>query len=378
MRPLRTVMLALALLASGCSAIPTDGPSRRQVERGGERDAAEPIPYTLITLDAPVAAAVLLHANATRPAAEDTRLAAGRPLGQIGIGDTLQVTMWEPNPTSGTLFERPGTNVTVRVGQDGTVAVPFAGRIRVADRSPAQAEAAILAEARSQSASVQVSLLTIEDQTNAVIVQGEVARPGRVALSPGSGRLLDVLALAGGARLPDHLAIVRITRGGVTITREMSRLVADPAADLQLAPGDRVQVSPIGRHFYAFGAVNRPGEQPYQSDEMSLAQSLGRMAGLQDARADPAAVFLFRRQPADLTRRLLTDAKQGAGDLTQVVFQVNMADPNSFFVMQNFRVEPNDIVYVSQSRITEITKFLQILVSLSSTVQVGRNLGTGF
>jgi len=373
----RCALPLLVPLLGACSAIPADGPSRREIERARETAAA--VGYVLIPLDRAVAATVSEQAASRPNDVAERPLPPGRPLGQIGVGDTLQITLWEPNATSGTLFERPGANVTVRVGADGTVAVPYAGRIRVADRSPAQAEASILREARVQSASVQVSVLTVDDQTNQVIVQGDVVRPGRVMLNPGADRLLDVLALAGGSRLANHLATVHVIRGRAEFRQDLALLAANPVGDLRLAPGDRVQVKPIGRHFYAFGAVNRPGEQPYQADEMSLAQSLGRLAGLQDARADPAAVFVFRRQSAELTRMLLPDGMATpADDLTRVVFQVNMADPNSFFVTQNFRVEPNDVLYVAQSRITEITKFLQILVSLSSSVQVGRNLGTGF
>ena len=362
----------LALL-SACSIIPNDGPSTRRMESAGLADSDRPIGnYTLLPLTADLAGN-LQHATASRPAGARQSFPAARPLGLIGPGDKLQITLWEPNPTSGSLFERAGMNVTVRVETDGTIAVPYAGRIPVGGRSAAQAEAAILARMKSQSASIQVTVLTLEDVTNGVIVQGEVAHPGRVVLTPGAGNLLDALALAGGSRLPGHLAVVRLTRGSTTVTRDLNSVSAGSPDDVALAPGDRIEVAPVGKHFYAFGAVNRPGEQPYASGEMSLGQSLGRMSGLQDNRANPEAVFVFRRQPAELTRTLLANPDSATTDLTQVVYRLNMADPNSFFVAQNFQVAPNDVVFVSQIVVSEMNKFLSILVNLSGAAAVPRN-----
>src|SRR5271168_5266028 len=130
------------MLVSGCSAIPADGPSARRVRSITPSD--HPTPYQLIRLDAEVAAAVTRYSRTLSPSPDAAPLPPGRPLGQIGVGDTLRVTLWEPNPTSGTLFDQPGSTVTVRVEPDGTIAVPYAGRVPVAGRTPALAEAAIL------------------------------------------------------------------------------------------------------------------------------------------------------------------------------------------------------------------------------------------
>jgi polysaccharide export outer membrane protein len=166
---------------------------------------------------------------------------------------------------------------------------------------------------------------------------------------------------------------VRITRGGLSLTRTLSNLVDTRALETDLAPGDRVLVRPRASYFYAFGAVNRPGEQAYDADDISLAHTLARLEGLTDSRADPAAVFIYRRQSGDLTRRLVAGR-----DATQVIYRLNLRDPNGFFVAEQFPVLPDDLLYVSNAPIAEAAKVFQLLTGVSSIGAVPHNLGAPY
>ena len=126
-------------------------------------------------------------------------------------------------------------------------------------------------------------------------------------------------------------------------------------------------------YFYAFGAVNRPGEQPYDADDISLAHTLAKIEGLSDSRADPAAVFVYRRQSADLTRQLASGR-----DTASVIYRLNLRDPNGFFVSQAFPVLPDDLIYVSEAPIAEAAKVFQVLTGLSAVGAVPRNLGANY
>jgi polysaccharide export outer membrane protein len=369
--PLRGVC-ALALLA-GCHAIPDEGPSTAAVAQGGKPGADRAnLPYVVIDLDAEVARRLAAADPSTRPAES---LPPGRPVGVIGVGDVLHITLWQADATGTTLLDHAAVELSVRVDADGTISVPYAGRVRVAGARPAAVERSLVAQLGAQTVAPQASVLVADDQTNSVLIGGEVARPGRIPLTESARRLTDVIALAGGPRGPDYATEVTVQRGDATLRAALSQLAGDPARDIALSPGDRVMLAPVERHFFAFGAVNRPGDQAYTAGTMTLVDALGRIAGLQDGRANPAGLFVFRRQPAELTRRLMPQPAGPGADLTQVVYRVDLRDPAAFFVMSGFDIAPRDIVYVSNAPLAELGKFASILAGISSIAATPRNFG---
>jgi polysaccharide biosynthesis/export protein len=361
---LSTAAIGLALTA--CSAVPGSGPRTADIERGIG-------PYVLLDLN-PDAARTVSSAVAAQRIEAPIGLPPGRALGLAGAGDLLRIAIWEPNPNGTSLTtDKSGMETTTRIGTDGTISVPYVGRLRAAGRTPAQIEQDIAARLAPSSPGAQVAVLVTEDLTNAVIVQGDVAKPGRYPVVPSSSGLLDILAMAGGPHTPDRQTLVRITRGDSSVTRTLSHLVNARALEMDLAPGDRILVQPRASYFYAFGAVNRPGEQAYDADDMSLAHTLARLQGLADGHADPAAVFVYRRQDAGLTRQLAPNH-----DVTQVIYRLNLRDPGGFFVAQQFPVLPDDLIYVSEAPIAEAAKVFQLINGVSGLGAVPRNLGAGY
>jgi polysaccharide biosynthesis/export protein len=359
--------VTLNLLLAACSAIPGSGPYTGDIERSANQ------PYVLVDLNRDTAGAVSAFVARSQMEAQ-IALPPGRPLGRVGPGDLLQIAIWEPSPTGTSLAaDRSGIAISTRVGVDGTIGVPYVGRVPVADRTPAQIERDLVARLAHTSPGAQVAVLVTEDLTNAVIVQGDVAKPGRFPVVPSSSGLLDILAMAGGSHTPNFQTQIRITRGDQVVTRTLSRLVKERALEMDLAPGDRILVQPRASYFYAFGAVARPGEQPYDADEISLSRTIARIGGLMDNRADPAAVFIYRRQAAELTRQVAPETP--GADASRVIYRLNLRDPTGFFVSQSFPVLPDDLVYVSNAPIAETAKVFQILTGLSCMGAIPRNIG---
>ncbi|HEX3991348.1 MAG TPA: polysaccharide biosynthesis/export family protein [Acetobacteraceae bacterium] len=361
---LGTAALGLALAA--CSTVPGSGPRTGDIERASPN-------YTLVDLN-PVAARTVSSFVAGQHVERPIDLPPGRVNGLIGAGDLLRIAIWEPNPDGTSLTtEKSGIETTTRVAVDGTIGVPYVGRLRAGGHTPAQVEQAVSARLASEVPDAQVAALVTDDLTNDVIVQGDVVKPGRYPVVPNSSGLLDILAMAGGPRIPDYQALVRITRGGTSVTRSLSEMVNNRALERDMAPGDRILVEPRRSYFYAFGEVNHPGEQSYDADGMTLAHTLARIEGLSDNHADPAAVFVYRRQPAELTRQLAP-----GHDSTQVIYRLNLRDPAGFFISQTFPVLPDDLVYVSEAPISEAGKVFQIITGVSSVGAIPRNLGASY
>lgn len=359
-------LLVISLLLAGCSTVPGDGPRTADMERRSTS-------YALIDLNPDTASIVSNFVAVARKEAA-MALPPGRTPGLLGAGDLLKIAIWEPSPTGLSLTsDKTGIETTTRISNDGTLGLPYVGRLRAAGHTPAQIERDIVSRLANQSPGAQAVVLVQEDVTNDVIVQGDVAKPGRYPVVPGSSGMLDILAMAGGTHTPDRQTQIRITRGDTSVTRTLTHLVNTRAMEMDLAPGDRILVQPRLTYFYAFGSVNRPGEQPYDADHITLAHTLARLAGLADNRADPAAVFIYRRQDAGLTRRLVT-----GGTETKVIYRLNLRDPNGFFVSQTFPVLPDDLIYVSEAPIAEAAKVFQVITGLSSVGAIPRNLGANY
>ncbi|HQT77115.1 MAG: hypothetical protein B7Z80_05110 [Rhodospirillales bacterium 20-64-7] len=358
----------VSLTLAGCSTLPDAGPSAGAIERAAGR-------FALIDLTPDLAARV--DNFVTRQRAEGpVELPPRRQAGLVGPGDLLKIVIWQPNPAGVSVAaDRPGLETNTRVGIDGTVSIPYAGRLKAAGHTPAAIEQAASVRLAAQMPNAQVAVLVTQDLTNNIVVQGDVAKPGRYPVVPGSSGLLDVLAEAGGAHTPDRQTLVRVTRGSTSVTRTLSHLVEAHELETDLAPGDRILVEPRQRFFYAFGAVNRAGEQAYDADDITLAHTLARLQGLSDNLADPASVFIYRRQPADLTRQL---AAGPVGDPSRVIYRLNLREAGGFFVSQTFPVLPDDMIYVSDAPVAEAAKVFQVLTGISFVGAVPRNMGAPY
>jgi polysaccharide export outer membrane protein len=161
--------------------------------------------------------------------------------------------------------------------------------------------------------------------------------------------------------------LVQVTRRGQTSMRSLSALQRDGGAGLELEPGDRVLVLQREQFFFAFGAVNRPGEHPLTMEDTTLARTLARVSGLADTRADSSAVFLYRRQAPPS----LTPSNGTAAEPPRVIYRINLRDPRGFFLSGELRVQPDDVIYVGEAPVAEIAKVLQLVTGWMS---VGRTV----
>jgi len=247
--PHRTMRFAaiLACLAGaalgGCSTLPTAGPTTGQVVDQSVKDNQPR--FDVVDVDDNVVSALLAQP------AESFRnryLKYGKPPDpKIGIGDSITVTIWEA--AGGGLFGAgittgvsPGSrSVTIPdqvVARDGAISVPFADRIPVAGKSPLEVQRVIEQRLADKAIEPQVLVVITKSITNSVTVSGEVVAGARVPLSVNGDHLLDVIALAGGAKAPVYDTFVRLSREGVTATIPMEKLVSDPAENIYAWPGD--------------------------------------------------------------------------------------------------------------------------------------------
>ena len=363
--------VAISLLGlSACNSLPSAGPTAADIATAGQPDRRGNTRFALVDVTADTVA-VMQRWNA---ASLQGSFGRQRPTNTqvIGVGDSVQVTIWEA--AGGGLFSSPaGERIGAGsrsaaipeqvVGPDGALTVPYAGRVRVAGRSPAEVEQAIV-KALSEKAIEPQALVTVtKNVANTVTVIGEVTSGARVPLTTRGDRLLDVIAAAGGIRTAAHETFVTLTRDRPSVRIPRQAILNDPAENVYVKADDVVSVARDPQTFTAAGATGANAVIPFDAIGISLEQALARAGGLNDFRADATGVFVIRlERPADYDQLGLQRPSPSALPEVPVIYRLNLRDPVGFFLARQFPVRSKDIVYVSNAPAMEIQKVMTIMM----------------
>ncbi|NBB63397.1 polysaccharide export protein [Pseudomonas sp. ODNR1LW] len=375
----RTILsLAIVAILAGCSTLPRDGPSGASIDAGATTAQAQGS-YALV----PLTYEVTERMKAVPPQFFGTLVAASseQPADVIGIGDTLAVSIYDP---SGTLFggalggssaNRTQSTLTggsqalpgVTVDRSGSVAVPFAGQVRVDGLTAPQAAAAIRRALAGKVANPQVLVGIADNASNTVNVFGEVRQPGRAPLGVNSDRILDVIAAAGGsARETDDLTI-SIQRGGRTYTAPMTAVTTEYSENVRLQRGDVVNVQYKPRRFSTFGALNAVTQVDMPAGPMTLTGAMSKVGGLNTNTANARRVMIFRFERPEVAEALgITQPATPKG--VPVVYELDFNEAANVFAATNMQVMPEDVIYVPLAGAAEARKFFEVVQSLTRVV----------
>ncbi len=375
-------MLGLCLVAAAaCTTLPRSGPYRSDLL--ADQDGA-PRPFGTVEITPPVVATL----ERVRPPSFAGTFGAYRPprLQRIGVGDTLQVTLWEAGP--GGLFSAPtveglspgSRSATIPnqvVGSDGTITVPFAGRIAVAGRTPPEVEAVIVERLQGKAIDPQALVTVTTNVSSSVTVMGEVGSGKRIPLTVGGDRLLEVVAEAGGMRDAAYDIDVVLARHNSVVRVPLQAVLEDPREDVFMQPADVVTLVKNPHTFTAAGATGRNAVVPFETRSLSLDEALGKAGGVLDDRGDPDGVFVIRYEPESVARAMpdihWTGTPKGP---TPIVYHLSMRDPNAFFMARRFTMRDKDILYVSNAPLSDLQKVFGLINLLVSPVISGAYVDT--
>lgn len=378
------MVMAAGLVLAGCSALPSTGPTTMEVSE--QANVGTEVRYVLRDVDDQVVSILA----ASRPATFQGSFGDSRPApGQrIGVGDTVQVTIWEA--AAGGLFSSPaidrnstGARSAVIppqiVAKDGSITVPYAGRIRVAGLTTPEVEQRIVTGLTGKAIEPQVLVTVPLGLSNSVTILGEVTNGARVPLSVRGERILDVIASAGGVRAAAHETFVTLQRRGRTAAVPMQRLVLNASENIFAHPDDVITVVRDPQTYSVFGAAGRNSVIPFDAAGITLDQALAKAGGLLDWRSDPQGVFLLRYETASVARKLDPEFKIVPHDAkVPVIYKINLRDAKSYFLAQNIDIRNRDIIYVANAPVTEFQKLIQLLLTAAQPVATGASIATGF
>jgi polysaccharide export outer membrane protein len=374
------VLIGLALALTGCTVLPSSGPTGPELE-----DAlADHNPLGVKLVEIVPAVVETLQAAAV----EDSRdgpapITAPPDVDRIGPGDELTVSIFEigaglfqgrpagPAEADSAATTIPQSLPKLIVDGDGWIFVPYAGRIRAAGLNAAQLQASIEAKLKDQALNPQVIVTVATNISNTIVVSGDVKSPGRQKLTLARETLLDSIALAGGTT---HLAadmVIKLQGPHHQEAMPLALIELNGRQNVVLEPGDRVQLDFLPRTISVFGAGGRVAQLPFDAPHLTLAEALARTGGPSDYQADATAVYLFRYESPTASRLLGLSATATAAP---VAYHINLLDPTSYFLMERFAMHDQDLIFIANARTNKLQKIMSIVSGAFTPLIVGKQL----
>lgn len=364
-----------ALTLCACAIMPASGPSSRGIKNAAGRPADGSGIQVIDVTDA--VTRQILASDHKAQFSQD--LGEGRAIGSIlGKGDVLDIAIWEAPPavlfglatgsdsplTSAGSTARAGALPEQMIDSDGQISIPFVGSIQAAGRTPQGISREIASRLAGKAHQPQAIVRLVRNAAANVTVVGDVVGSARVPLTAKGERVLDALASVGGVKQSVNKTLLQITRGQKVVSMPLETVIRDPRQNVFLQPDDVMTVLFQPFSFIALGATGRNEEIPIEATGVTLAQGLGRVAGIQDSRANVKGVFLFRLEdPGALSPEMRANARTTPDGKVPVIYRFDMKDPATFFVAQSFPIRDKDVLYVSNAPLADFQKFVNVIYS---------------
>ena len=356
--------LTIAMILNGCSVLPHSGPSFSAIKNIDKQNGNLDKIYNQVKI-------VNLNNLSQNP---KTNFPINNPkfineindksrnIDSIGKGDALKISVIETPPAI--LFTgtgdtgAPKTGLTelpvVIVDSQGYISLPFVGDIKAINRNPSQVQKEIVEKLSGIANRPQVIVTVLEKRSSSVTVIGDQFS-GKMPITAKGERLLDAVTMLGNNMYDIRDTLIQITRNNKIDQIPLSLVLSNPKFNIHLQQDDVVTLINKPSSFISMGATGSTKEVRFEAIGINLSQALARIGGLRDSQANAKGVFVFRYQDTINTSK--------SQERVPTVYQIDLSDPNSLFIMNNFQIQNNDIVYVASAPIIELQKFLYAIFS---------------
>ena len=353
--------LSLAVLAGfalqGCMFAPGQYLDTSEIGKEGspESSRVELIPITpkLIAQNAAT------HVSSSVPAA----LLAFKPAAyRIGANDVLYITVWDhPELTapSGAQQQIDANGRLVR--PDGTIFYPYIGQVDAAGKTIEQLRSTIAERLKQYVDSPQVDLSVLRFASQKAILAGAVLKAGPMPITTSPLSVVEALGAAGIEPVNADLSGLTLTRDGREYVLDFDALNTSSSQlhNVFLKDGDQLYLPYNDRKkIYVMGEVLAPQAIRFKTKNMSLADVVGSVGGLNQTTSNGNALYVIRG-----AENIETEPAK--------VFQLDAESPVAFAIANRFELKPQDIVYVGPAQVTRWNRLISQLLP-SATI-----LGTG-
>mgnify|MGYP003110792362 CR=1 FL=1 len=342
------IWIVVSLTLAACGTLPRGAAIQSEIIKGANAPEADFAVYTVTKSFLPSVAAWPVTGEQSYDWLSHTH---GSDAQIIRSGDTLDVVIWDSAENS--LLMSPGARQTnlagVRVSENGSIFVPYVGKVRVEGRTPDSARELLQRQLESVAPGSQVQLSVSEGRTNSIDMVGGVRAPGSIRMPDQNFSVLSAITAAGGVNESLTNPRVRLVRGNRTYRTSLSRLFENPTLDTRLSGGDQIIVEADKRYFLSLGASGTESQFSFNRDTVSALDALSIIGGVNDTRANPKGVLILREYPASAL-----DAGARGPRQQRVVFSIDLTSSDGLFSARNFNINSGDLVLATESPISNV------------------------
>lgn len=251
--------------------------------------------------------------------------------------------------------------IPVTILPDGRASIQFAGTLEVAGKTTSELEAELkpIYEKRFKLKEALVSVTINRYRPIRAGISGQVLNPGYFQDFRPGDTLMNLITRGGGAAIERRANIKRsmLIRGTsqevIPIDLEALLYRGDTSQNYPIEDGDTLMVpaaeNPV---ILVQGAVVRPGTFEYPMiGEYRLTDAISMAQGGIPNRAKMSEILVFRRNPSNPNSPIVYKANY-----------VRLIDKRDF--SQDIILQPNDLVYVTQTKTPDVNQISSILNAL--------------
>ncbi|WP_168792134.1 polysaccharide biosynthesis/export family protein [Paraburkholderia aromaticivorans] len=355
---LGALVAAVTLLASGCAMAPgmrMQNAAVLPIASVGDGAPVEqlPVPVTEVT----VSLLDKLKNDAGLSTDADTRVLLGHASAYtVGVGDVLQITVWDHPELAAALGAQSPANARAYdpppgfiVDDNGRLRFPFAGTIRVEGMKIDEIQSKLAMELGKSFRDPQVTVRIASFRSKQVYVDGEVHTPGAQPINDIPTSLYDAISHAGGFSSSADQSRISLTRDGQSYSINFTDLLQHGLnpSNIALRPGDLVRVSAREDNgVFVLGEVTKPVTAlPLRNGQLTLSDALSQAGSISATTADAAQLYVIRGRGKDAR-----------------VFHLDAVSPVSMILANRFELQPKDIVYVDGNGLVRFSRVLSLLL----------------
>ncbi|MGB0507011.1 MAG: polysaccharide biosynthesis/export family protein [Pikeienuella sp.] len=357
--PMRAVICGLVMTSLVSCGLPRSGPYYEDLTEG-RGEAEDGAGFDLIDVTPTVVA--LANINETLGFTIELINAKPEKTSILGVGDAVQVTVWERGENG--LFSEIGgaTALTAIIEENGHIYLPYIGLVRASGRTIDGLRRAIRKLLEEKTLDPQVEVKRETGDSKSITITGTAGIAGIVPIERTNRSLVSLLASAGFTVEDPETVRVVLRRGQLEGHIWLRDLYENPAYDVPVRSGDVIFLNKDTRHFLSLGAVGQ-SRVPFPTRDISVLDALALVGGLNSAASDPTGVFIFRNEVPDIAARVSRKAQPGQRQ--KVAYLLDLTSGDALFLADQLKMRDGDVLVVTEA---PFARFQKVATAIGSII----------